>query len=191
MLEILEKGLGKPSLRNNSSKQNHSGTTPTTLDNNNTTKLLNGVGSAGSTADSNPVTTAILNGKARELTPVIKQEPRDPVQHQQTVNVNANVNVIELKPNSTMIKLEPTKMEIDIKDLNNITFTSDDLNALDNSLTLDPALNDLALQVSQTTPNGYCLYRVRLQRTHVYHENISLHQHLACSVKRLTPVQSL
>ena len=154
MLEILEKGLGKPSLRNNSSqRQQNSGTTPTTTthDNNNTTKLLNGGGSAGSTADSNPVTTAILNGNTRELTTVIKQEPRDvhpQQQQQQTVNVNANVNVIELKPNATMIKLEPTKMEIDIKDLNNITFNSDDLNVLDNSLTLDPALNDLALQVS-------------------------------------------
>ena len=155
MLEILEKGLGKPSLRNNSSsQQQNSGTTPaTTHDNNNTTKLLNGGGNgSGSTADSNPVTTAILNGNTRELTTVIKQEPRDvhpqQQQQQQTVNVNANVNVIELKPNATMIKLEPTKMEIDIKDLNNITFNSDDLNALDNSLTLDPTLNDLALQVS-------------------------------------------
>ena len=153
MLEILEKGLGKPSLRNNSSQQN-SGTTPTTHDNNNTTKLLNGGGGSGSTADSNPVTTAILNGNTRELTTVIKQEPRDvQQQQQQTVNVNANVNVIELKPNATMIKLEPTKMEIDIKDLNNITFNSDDLNALDNSLTLDPALNDLALQVSYNIIN--------------------------------------
>ena len=156
MLEILEKGLGKPSLRNNSSsQQQNSGTTPaTTHDNNNTTKLLNGGGNgSGSTADPNPVTTAILNGNTRELTTVIKQEPRDvhpqQQQQQQTVNVNANVNVIELKPNATMIKLEPTKMEIDIKDLNNITFNSDDLNALDNSLTLDPALNDLALQVSR------------------------------------------
>ena len=132
MLEILEKGLGKPSLRNN---VQNSGTPA--HDNNNTTKVIN-----GSTTNLTPVTTAIQNTNASEVT-VIKQEREDV---QQTVNVNANVNVIELKPTTTMIKLEP-KMEIDIRDLNNITFSSDDLNALDNSLTLDPALNDLALQV--------------------------------------------
>ena len=131
VLEILEKGLGKPSLRNNAQNSG------TPAHDNNNTKVIN-----SSTTNIHPIATAIQNGRTSEIT-VIKQEQEEA---QQTVNVNANVNVIEIKPTATMIKLDP-KMEIDIKDLNNITFSSDDLNALDNSLTLDPALNDLALQV--------------------------------------------
>lgn len=133
VLEILERGLGKPSLRN--LKNSGSGGV---IENNNT-KVIND----GSTASVNPVTTAILNGTAGEFT-VIKQEPV--AEAMPTVNVNANVNVIELKPG--MMRLDPTKVEQDFKELNNITLNSDDLSVLDNSLTLDPALSDLALQVT-------------------------------------------
>lgn len=147
---MLEKGLGKPSIYNTQNSGNSSSSSSTTTtpahDNNNTSKVI--TTTTGSTATVNPVTAAILGHN--HIT-VVKQEPQ---QQQQTVSVNANVNVIEIKPNhhhhqnTTTIKLEPNaKMEVDIKDLNNITFNSDDLNALDNSLTLDPALNDLALQV--------------------------------------------
>jgi hypothetical protein len=57
-------------------------------------------------------------------------------------SINANINVIQLKT-------ELTTTEQTIKAENEVIYnnlTSDDLSILDNSLTLDPALNDLALQ---------------------------------------------
>ena len=125
MLEILEKGQGKPSLQRQNSAPTSTPATPVN-NNNNPSKLA-------TTAATNSVTAAILN------TTAIKQELEQPT-------VTANVNVIEIKNTNGTVKLEP-KMEIDVKDVNNILFNSDDLNALDNSLALDPALSDLALQV--------------------------------------------
>ncbi len=125
LLELLEKGQGgchSPAHSTTSSISAPS--TPTSNNNNNITKII----SRAVPQHSSAVTAAVNNLSS-------------------ITSINANINLIEIKA-ATNTNMVEHKVADDII-YNNLT--NDDLSVLDHSLTLDPALNDLALQVGSST----------------------------------------